>query len=395
VQKNSKTSSGYVIGIDGTNLRQGGGITHLVELLRAARPEEHAISQVLVWSNSNTLAAIEDRPWLVKLNPPELNGGMVKRIFWQKWNLSQAAHEAGCDLLFVPGGTYVGSFKPVVTMSRNMLPFEMQELSRYGFSVKTLRLLLLRQSQSHSFHQADGVIFLTQYARHSVLAITGALKGETPIIPHGHNARFQLKPKGQRAIEEYSIDNPYRLVYVSIIDQYKHQWHVVEAVAALRLAGVPVTLDLIGPAYPAALERLEKSINRCDPQRNWVSYHGAVPYEDLHLKYAQADLGIFASSCENMPNILLETMAAGLPVACANRGPMQEVLGEAGVYFNPERPVEIARALRQLIDFPQLRVALAKASFERSEQYTWKRCANDTLTFLSKIARQRKHRRLN
>lgn len=395
MEKNKGNLSGLVIGIDGTNLRQGGGITHLVEFLRAAKPEEHGISQVVVWSNSNTLAAIENRPWLVKLNPPELDGGMIKRIFWQKWNLSQAAHEAGCDLLFVPGGSYVGSFKPVVTMSRNMLPFEMQELSRYGLSLKTLRLLLLRKSQSHSFHNADGVIFLTQYAHQSVLTITGALQGQTPIIPHGHNARFQLKPKAQRAIEEYSIANPYRLVYVSIIDQYKHQWHVVEAVAALRLAGMPVTLDLIGPAYPPALERLETSINRWDPQRSWVSYHGAVPYEDLHLKYAHADLGIFASSCENMPNILLETMAVGLPVACSNRGPMQEVLGDAGVYFDPEQPAEIARALRELIDFPQLRADLAKASFERAAQYTWPRCANDTLTFLSKIAQQHKRRGLN
>jgi glycosyltransferase involved in cell wall biosynthesis len=390
VEKDNGARAGFVIGIDGTNLRQGGGITHLVELLRAARPEAHGIARVVVWSNSNTLAALESRPWLVKRNPSELDGGMIKRTFWQGWSLSQAACEAGCDLLFVPGGSYAGNFKPVVTMSRNMLPFEMPELSRYGLSLKTLRLLLLRQSQSHSFRHADGVIFLTQYAHQSVLTITGALPGATPIIPHGHNARFRMKPKRQRPIAEYDVANPFRLVYVSIIDEYKHQWHVVEAVAALRLAGVPVTLDLIGPAYPPALERLEKSINRWDPHRSWVHYDGKIPYEDLHLKYAHADLGIFASSCENMPNILLETMAAGLPVACSSRGPMPEVLGDAGVYFDPEQPLEIAGALRQLINLPQLRADLAKASFERSLQYTWHRCAHDTLAFLSKIAQQHK-----
>ena len=184
--------------------------------------------------------------------------------------------------------------------------------------------------------------------------------------------------------------DPYRLLYVSNIDQYKHQGHVVEAAAALRLAGVPVALDLIGPAYPPALARLETSVNRWDPQRSWVNYHGAIPYEDLHLKYAQADLGIFASSCENMPNILLETMAAGLPVACSNRGPMQEVLGDVGVYFDPEQPVEIARALRELIDSPQLRTEMAEASYKRSLQFSWQRCAKDTFFFLAQAALKHK-----
>ena len=390
VEKNKSALSGFVIGIDGTNLRQGGGITHLVELLHTAKPEKHGISQVAVWACASTLAAIEDRPWLLKLNPPELDRGMIKRILWQKFKLSQAAQALGCELLFVPGGSYAGSFKPVVTMSRNMLPFEMQELSRYGWSLITLRLLILRLSQSHSFHHADGVVFLTQYARESVLTITGAMQGQTPIIPHGLNARFQMTPKTQRPIAEYDIDNPYRVIYVSIIDLYKHQWHVVEAVAALRLAGLPVTLDLIGPAFPPALSRMETSINRWDPQRSWVSYHGAIPYADLPLKYAQADLAVFASSCENMPNILLETMAAGLPVACSNRGPMPEVLGDAGVYFDPEQPMEIARALRELIVSPQLRAEMAKASYERSLQLSWQRCADDTFVFLAQVALQHK-----
>ncbi len=386
--KNIKSLSGMVIGIDAANLRQGGGITHLAELLKVAKPEEHGITKVIVWSNASTLASLEDRPWLVKLNPPDLEEGLIKRMRWQKFKLSRAAHAVSCDLLFVPGGSYMGNFKPVVTMSQNMLPFEWQELSRYGLSLTTLKLLLLRLTQSFSFKHAYGVIFLTHYAKDGVLKITGALQGQTPIIPHGLSARFQLRPKPQRAITDYSIDNPYRLIYVSIIDQYKHQWQVVEAVAALRLAGLPVTLDLVGPAYPPALSRLVTSIKQWDPQRSWVMYHGEIPYKELHVKYAQADLGIFASSCENMPIILMETMAAGLPIVCSKRGPMPEMLGEAGVYFDPEQPLGITQMLRELIASPQLRAELAQASYERSRQFTWQRCAEDTFAFLARAAFQ-------
>jgi glycosyltransferase involved in cell wall biosynthesis len=87
-----------------------------------------------------------------------------------------------------------------------------------------------------------------------------------------------------------------------------------------------------------------------------------------------------------MPNILLEEMASGLPIACSNRGPMPEVLGDAGVYFDPEDPNDIARALRELIESPVLRTKLARASFGRVQRYSWRRCADETFSFLASVA---------
>lgn len=378
------------IGIDATNLRGGGGVTHLVELLRIAQPTLHGIERVVVWGGTPTLKVLDNRPWLDKRTHPALDKGLLRRTLWQRYGLSQAARDAGCDVLFVPGGSYAGNFHPVVTMSRNLLPFEMRELLRYGWSLFTLKLLLLRTTQTRSFRQTDGIIFLTKYAREVVLKVTGQLRGQTCIIPHGLNPRFKIEPKVQQAIDGYDDKRPYHVLYVSIIDQYKHQWHVVEAVAALRQQGLPIVLDLVGSACPAALKRLNQTIDRVDVERRWVHYHGAIPFNELHLRYAQADLGLFASSCENMPNILLETMASGLPIVCSNRGPMPEVLGQAGVFFNPEQPEDIARALRELIESPQTRTELARASYERVQEYSWQRCADETCRFLVKVMQQRK-----
>ncbi len=381
---------GLVVGIDATNLRSGGGVTHLIELLTAAEPEKHGISKVVVWGGVQTLAKLPERSWLEKVYPIALNRGLLSRTWWQRFSLSRAAYASGCSVLFVPGGSYAGNFHPVVTMSRNLLPFEMRELLRYGWSLFTLKLLLLRATQTRSFRKTDGVIFLTKYAREVVLKVTGQLRSQTCIIPHGLNPRFKIEPKVQRAIGGYDDKRPYRVLYVSIIDEYKHQWHVVEAVAALRKQGLPIVLDLVGPAYPAALKRLNQTIDRVDVERRWVHYHGAIPFNELHLRYAEADLGLFASSCENMPNILLETMASGLPIACSNRGPMPEVLGQAGVFFNPEQPEDIARALRELIESPQTRTELARASYERVQEYSWQRCADETCRFLVGVVQERK-----
>lgn len=380
------------IGIDATNLRSGGGVTHLVELLAAAEPTRQDIARVVIWAGSQTLAVVADRPWLEKRQPASLDRGLLHRTLWQRRRLSKEAVSAGCDLLFVPGGSYAGRFCPVVTMSRNLLPFELKELLRYGWSQNTLRLFLLRWVQTRSFRRADGVIFLTKAAKASVLRVAGPIKAECPIIPHGLNPRLRLEPRKQRPIDSYHAEHPYRVIYVSIIDQYKHQWHVIEGVAALRREGWPLALDLVGPAYPPALVRLNAAISRFDPEGKWVRYCGAVPYSALHELYAQADLGLFASSCENMPNILLETMAAGLPVACSDREPMPEVLGVAGLYFDPERPDDIARAMREFIVSPALRREKAEASYTTALAFDWKRCADETFSFLARVAEDYRER---
>ena len=374
------------LGIDASNLRTGGGVTHLLELLRAANPSAHGFSQVIVWGGKAALNQIEDRPWLQKIFEPLLDRGLPYRVFWQRFKLSKLARMAGCELLFVPGGSYAGDFHPVVTMSRNLLPFDWGEIARYGLSWLTAKLSLLRLTQSVTFRRADGIIFLTQFAKEAVLRVTGPLRGRVAIVSHGVDDRFVNAPRSQMALGEYSTTAPFRLLYVSIVDTYKHQWNVADAVSRLRADGIPLALDLVGPAYGPALKRLQKVLQRVDPCGNFIRYRGPAPYHELNHLYGAADACVFASSCENMPNILLEGMASGLPIVCSDRGPMPEVLGNAGVYLNPENIDSIEKAIQQLVASPALRADMARAAFERVGAYSWRRCADETFAFLAELA---------
>lgn len=370
-----------IVGIDATNIRGGGGVTHLKELLNSLEPSRFGIKRVVVWGGATLLNALCDQQWLDKCNPSELNKGLIKRTYWQYCKLTRVVKDAECDILLVPGGRYAGNFHPVITISQNLLPFEMRELCRYGWTFFTFKLLLLRVTQSLSFKKSDGIIFLTNYAHDVVLKVTGKLHAHIKIVAHGINPRFNKKPSKQRDINYYNAEHPYRVLYVSIIDEYKHQWHVVKAIATLRQQGLPIVLDLVGPANPQSLKKLNAEIK----SQPWVSYHGAIEFNLLHQQYAKADLGLFASSCENMPNILLEIMASGLPIACSNKQPMSSILGNAGVYFDPEKPEEIALALLTLIRSPSLRFGLAQASYARAQEYSWKRCANETFEFINEV----------
>ena len=374
------------LGIDASNIRDGGGMTHLVQLLRAAEPSTCGFERVTVWAAGNTLEALAPRSWLSKCRESALEGNFLTRALWQRRRLGQLLRENSCDLLFAPGGTFVTKFRPVVTMSRNLLPFEWQEMSRYRGSTIGLRLLLLRHVQSRSFRSASGVIFLTEHARGAVTKVTGLLRGSAQTIPHGLDPCFYQPHRPPRDIREYSPDNPFRIIYVSIIDLYKHQWHVAEAVARLRAAGCPVSLTLVGASNPAALRRLNATLSKQDPKAEYLHVVGHVPHKDLPREYARADLCVFASSCENMPNILLEAMASGLAIACSNRGPMPEVLGEGGLYFDPESPDEIAGVLKQFIASPELRQKHSAVAVMRARQYSWERCARETFGFLRNVA---------
>ena len=374
-----------ILGIDASNIRIGGGVTHLMEVLRTANPRAFGFTQIILWGGISTLNQIEDRAWLDKVPIAQHEIGLLRTVLWQRFSLSDLARGSNCDVLWVPGGSYAGDFHPVVTMSRNLQPFEWRELRRFGWSMLTLKMVLLRWTQSVSYRRADGLIFLTRYAKDVVLNVIGATKFKTITIPHGIHARFHKPPRDQLEFNQYSKARPFKLLYVSTVDVHKHQWHVAEAVAVLRQEGLPVSLSLVGPAYPPALKRLRKTLAKVDPKADFIKYKGSVPYAELNELYAEADIFLFASSCENMPNILLESMASGLPIACAKRGPMPEVLGDAGIYFDPESPKDIANAIRQLIDSPGLREEKAKAAFEYVQQYSWARCAEETFAFLSSI----------
>ncbi len=377
--------------IDASNIRGGGGLTHLVELLRAADPTEYGFAKVIVWASKATLDRIEGRPWLMKRSSAVLERHYLRRALWQRKNLGDLVRKEGCNLLFVPGGSFSTDFHPVVTMSRNLLPFVWRELRRFSVSLTSLRYLLLRYSQSRSFEKADGTIFLTQYAKGVIFDVIGPFQGSTAIIPHGIDRRFFQRPRTQRLLAECTKERPFRLVYVSIVNTYKHQWKVAEAVARLRDEGLFVALDFIGPAYPPAMRRLQRTLQRVDRAGRFIRYLGVVPYTEIQNIYKQADIAVFASSCETFGQILTEYMAAGLPIACSNKSAMPELLGDAGVYFDPEQPEDIAKAVRDLIVSPELRAEKAQASYRKAQEFSWRRCATDTFAFLEKIACQNRN----
>ena len=363
----------------------------MVEMLAVANPEKNGFSKVVLFGGCVTLDKIQPRSWLVKVTPPALNCGLMQRIGWQRFMLSEEARRHGCDLLFVPGGSFSGDFTPVVSMSQNLLPFQWKELCRYGWSWITVRLILLRLSHAHTFASTEGVIFLTEHARAVVRRVVQIPVSNTVIVPHGVNARFFSAPKPQLPISNYSSVCPYRILYISTVDVFKHQWNVVEGVARLRSMGYPVELELIGSSYPPAFRRLKQALVNYDPEQVFARYIGPLPYDEIEKKYFEADLFVFASTCETFGQIITEAMCAGLPIVCSERSAMSELLGNNGVYFDPVDSESIADAIRRLLDDPDLRNSIATSANKLSAHFSWEHCADETFEFFRTIHGRAKH----
>lgn len=375
-----------ILGIDASNIQEGGGVTHLREMLNNCNPAIFGFKKVILWSGARTLGQFRNHAWLEKKNPWLLNRSLIFRIFWQQFVLPGQLLQEKCTLLFSPGGTL--PFKvsvPTVTMSQNMLPFEKKERERFKSQAYRLKFILLGLVQGNSFKRASGLIFLSDYAKKYIQKKVNRTFEESKTISHGVDSRFMMRPRRPRRIEECSDLDPFRLLYVSIIDVYKHQWQVVEAVGMLRRNGLPVCIDFVGPSRPEAMGLFELALKEEEAHSGFIKYCGPVAFDALEKQYQGADVFVFASTCENLPNILLEAMAAGLPIASSDRGPMPEVLGSHAEFFDPESPESIARALTKLIVFPELRKNNAEVLFGRVQSCSWNKCAHETFEFLSHI----------
>ena len=370
--------------IDASSIRHGGGRTHLIELLSAANPARDRFSLISVWGSEETLRLLPNRDWLIKCPVLSLERGILSRILWQVFSLGRAASKSECSVLFVPGGSFNTRFRPIVTMHQNLLPFKWDEILRYGFSLLTLKWLILRFTQSRSFRLANGVIFLSNHAANHVYSVAKLPNGViTRIIGHGLSRRFLDLAASLHNFREINKNSLVRLLYVSTVDQYKHQWKIVEGVAIAReQSNVNLQLRLVGSSYGPSMLKLMKAINKFDPEGCWVSYLGESDYTSIHELYTDADIGIWASTCETFGLISVEMLAAGLPILSSNIDPMPEILGDAACYFDPLQPEGFSEALLSLLESDEKRSILIGKALERAKLFSWDSCATETFKFL-------------
>jgi glycosyltransferase involved in cell wall biosynthesis len=368
------------VAVDASRIKSGGGIAHLKAIMSMDGLANYGIAEVHVWSYRELLDKLPDQPWLVKHCPTVSTQSLLHQIFWQATRLAQEIKAAGCHVLFSVDATTFCTFKPMVLLHQNMIPFEKGFEKLYGFTPVAIHQRILRRVQIHAFKRAQAVVFLTYYAAERMQLYTGKLKN-FHCIAHGVDEVF--KQALTKISWPASNERPLQCLYVSPSWKYKHQAEVVRAIKILRDRGYRVKLTLTGGGNAEGQAIIDRQIEITDPNRNFTEQLAFVAHEEIPALMANADIFIFASSVETFGITLLEAMTVGIPIACSNRSSLPETLKDAGVYFDPQDEVSIADATEQLIKNAALRQALASKAQALAQNYSWQQCAAQTWQYVA------------
>ncbi len=378
------------IGIDASNLRSGGAIVHVVSTLKVLYMKQSTSAEIphtTIWGDRDTLAKLPDHPFLIKKTPFWVRLPFGLRFFWQLCFSSYYVKKYGCNILFSPGGIlplFIGV--PCITMSQNMLLFEPDEALLFGrFNLMRLKFYVLRLIQLFSFMRGQGIIFLTQYAREAITPLLAKSVVSSRVIPHGVDSRFFAPVRTFRR-GEFTASAPLRLLYVSPIFPYKHQIEVLRAVAGLRKHGRHISIIFAGGIHGHYGKKFIEALNQQNDSA--IQFVGNVQQESIHDLYHSHDAFVFASSCENLPNIVLEAMAAGLPIISSCKGPMPEVISDGGIYFDPYSHESIASAIDKVYLNYEPSLIMAARAQEISKRFSWGETAKETYEFINLIFRK-------
>lgn len=373
-----------IIGIDASRCRSGGAISHIVEILNQVNIEDHDISTIHLWAYKDLQKKIKEKEWLIKHHVPATEKGLLFQLAWQYFKLPKIIKKYSVDVIWNIDAASLCPAYPAVTLSQDMLSFEPGEMQRYSFTTfQRWRLEVLKILQIWRLKKSDMVIFLHQHAKKVISQYLPTNKNVT-IIPHGISKKFQM-PSVKR--KKLSIKNNIKILYVSNFDLYKHQWCVIEAVSLARNEiKKDIKLILVGNECGLASKKVYATKNKFDPNSNFITIKGEVKNDDIPNLYKKSDLFLFASSCENFPIALLEAMGSGIPIISSDRGPMKDILGEKVLYFNPECPNSIKRAIINIILLDQIRLDSVIETHNRAKSYNWSNTAKDSFSSLSIVA---------
>ena len=82
----------------------------------------------------------------------------------------------------------------------------------------------------------------------------------------------------------------------------------------------------------------------------------------------------------------VEAMACGTPVLSSNRGALPEVVGDAGLFFDPDDIPAMSRAITEMVTVPKRRIELADQAIKRASTFTWENAAKLALGYIENMA---------
>jgi len=234
---------------------------------------------------------------------------------------------------------------------------------------------VIRRWIVYALRHCDRIIAVSEALRDAIVGL-GLEGGKIDVIPNGVDAD-RFRPVSRAAARE-RLGLPAAatiLLSVGSLRPLKGFHHLISAVDIIRRSGKVADLRLYIVGSGEYRGKLEQRIARLN-LRSHVRLVGQVPHGELYKWYNAADLFVLASSKEGWPNVIMESLACGLPVVATPVGGIPEILrserygllldaaGDSGL---EKRLAEsIAEALSGDWDRPELVAYARRNSWDRT-----------------------------
>ena len=242
-----------------------------------------------------------------------------------------------------------------------------------------------RFSARFAISHARRILTVSEFSKREIVTLFKTNPEKISVIRNGYDNTIFSPERFQDAemkIRQKIGSGDEYLISVGRLEFKKNTVRMVEAfaMAKKRLNAKNLKFVLIGAqgyGYDKVLEVIKKN-NLSDSvlTPGWLDMHSYV-----HLLRG-AKIFFFASIYEGFGIPLLEAMACGVPILASETSSIPEICGTSALYCDPFNVGDLAQKLELLLSDQQLRRALIEKGYVQVQQFSWKRCARETLEIL-------------
>ncbi|HMQ01659.1 MAG TPA: glycosyltransferase family 1 protein [Candidatus Doudnabacteria bacterium] len=298
-------------------------------------------------------------------------------IFWTQLRLSWEMLWHPPDVLFVPASTLPLIHPKSVYTEHDVAWIYYPEI--FTFYMRWFHRVFSWLARTG----ATKIIAISEATKQDLVKYYKVVSDKIRVVPHGYevtsNSENELsKEVAQKLPEKY-------ILFLSTIQPRKNLVGLIEAFAELKQEHpeLPHKLVVVGKAG----WKYEESFQAMKAHEDIVVYLGRVKDNERWSIYSKADLFINASFYEGFGMWILEAFECEVPVAVSNISSLPEVGGDAAVYFDPKSKAEIKQAILKVLTNEQLQQELITKGRVRLKDFSWEKCARETLEVLVSTAR--------
>jgi glycosyltransferase involved in cell wall biosynthesis len=237
--------------------------------------------------------------------------------------------------------------------------------------------------------RAAMVVAMTSWGKRDFVERYRLAPEKVTVVPGGSVLREYPSPTAEdldRLRSRLSLPESF-LLYPAQTWPHKNHLGLLEALARIRDEN-GVSIPLVCPGRKSShYGEIDEAARRLGLERTtW--FPGFVSSLELRGLYEMATALVFPSRFEGWGLPVCEAFDAGLAVACSTATGLPEVVGDAGVMFDPGDTEEMARQVLRIWEDRELRDSLRERGTRRAEVFSFDRTARLFRAHYRRIGRQ-------